>query len=264
MKINDLFESEVDEGFGSALAAGARGLAKGAGAVAGGIAGMGSAAKQGYQAGKAAVGAQPTPPPGTAPAVAPAGTPAPDANVASAATGATAPSTSGSAPAAAGGSAAPVKGTADFGTIQRSIKTLSPKQKTALSTQLSGGKPAASAPGETPAAPDANAAAPAAPEAPAAPTTPAPDQIVKLSSGESYKWLGQQWAEIDPATGQEKGGQMEPASFQKSLTDIALKQQAAPAAPAAGAPPNLKVVNGGQQATAESRDFKSKFLQILI
>lgn len=56
MKINDLFESEVDEGFGSALAAGARGLAKGAGAVAGGIAGMGSAAKQGYQAGRAAVG----------------------------------------------------------------------------------------------------------------------------------------------------------------------------------------------------------------
>ena len=260
MKINDLFESEVDEGFGSALAAGAIGLAKGAGAVAGGIAGMGSAAKQGYQAGKAAVGAPAAP--GTAPAVAPAGTPAPDANVAPAATGATAPTTSGSAPAAAGGSAAPVKGTADFGTIQRSIKTLSPKQKTALSTQLSGGKPAAPAPGETP---DANAAAPAAPEAPAAaPTTPAPDQIVKLSSGESYKWLGQQWAEIDPATGQEKGGQMEPASFQKSLTDIALKQQAAPAAPAAGAPPNLKVVNGGQQATAESRDFKSKFLQILI
>ena len=257
MKINDLFESEVDEGFGSALAAGARGLAKGAGAVAGGIAGMGSAAKQGYQAGKAAVGAQPTPPPGTAPAVTPAGTPAPDANVAPAATGATTPTTAGSAPAATGGSSAPAKGTADFGTIQRSIKTLSPKQKTALSTQLSGGKPAASAPGETP-------AAPAAPEAPAAPTTPAPDQIVKLSSGESYKWLGQQWAEIDPATGQEKGGQMEPASFQKSLTDIALKQQAAPAAPAAGAPPNLKVVNGGQQATAESRDFKSKFLQILI
>jgi hypothetical protein len=232
MKINDLFESELDEGpVGNFLAKGARGLAKGAGAVAGGIAGMGSAAKQGYQAGKAAVGA-----PSTAPA-------APD--TAPATPGATA----GSAPAATGGSAAPAKGTADFGTIQRSIKTLSPKQKTALSSQLSGGKPAA------PAA-DAVAATPAA-----APTAPTPDQVVQLSSGENYKWLGQQWAEIDPSTGQEVGGQMLPAGFQKSLTDLALKQQAAPAA---GTPPNLKVVNGGQQAAAESRDFKSKFLQILI
>ena len=74
MKINDLFESELDEGpVGNFLAKGARGLAKGAGAVAGGIAGMGSAAKQGYQAGRAAVGGnQPTTtPPGTAPAVTP-------------------------------------------------------------------------------------------------------------------------------------------------------------------------------------------------
>ena len=259
MKINDLFESELDEGpVGNFLAKGARGIAKGAGAVAGGIAGMGSAAKQGYQAGKAAVGA-----PSTAPAT-PGATP--DANAAPAAPGG-APTTN-VAPGASSGSpttgGATAKGTADFGTIQRSIKTLSPKQKTALSSQLSGGKPAA------PTAPDATASAPAAPDATAsapaaaAPSGPAPDQVVKLSSGENYKWLGQQWAEVDPATGQEVGGQMLPAGFQKSLTDLALKQQAAPAAPAAAAPPDLKVVNGGQQAAAESRDFKSKFLQILI
>ena len=253
MKINDLFESELDEGpVGNFLAKGARGIAKGAGAVAGGIAGMGSAAKQGYQAGKAAVGAPTTnvaPGASSGAPTAPTTGSAPTTNVApGASSGAPTAPTTGSAPGAT------AKGTADFGTIQRSIKTLSPKQKTALSSQLSGGKPAA------PAAPDATASAPAA----AAPSGPAPDQVVKLSSGENYKWLGQQWAEVDPATGQEVGGQMLPAGFQKSLTDLALKQQAAPAAPAAAAPPDLKVVNGGQQAAAESRDFKSKFLQILI
>ena len=60
MRINEvLTESaiqELNEGpIGQAIGKAAGGLAKGAGAVAGGIAGMGSAAKQGYQAGKAAV-----------------------------------------------------------------------------------------------------------------------------------------------------------------------------------------------------------------
>lgn len=62
MKINDLIaEQQTDEGIGSALAAGARGLAKGAGAAVGGLAGMGSAFKQGYTGGKLAVaGGAPT------------------------------------------------------------------------------------------------------------------------------------------------------------------------------------------------------------
>lgn len=64
MRINEvLTESaiqELNEGpIGQAIGKAAGGLAKGAGAVAGGIAGMGSAAKQGYQAGKAAVSGEP-------------------------------------------------------------------------------------------------------------------------------------------------------------------------------------------------------------
>ena len=56
MNIKELIsEQQTDEGIGSALAAGARGLAKGTGAAIGGLAGMGSAFKQGYTGGKLAV-----------------------------------------------------------------------------------------------------------------------------------------------------------------------------------------------------------------
>lgn len=67
MNIKELIsEQQTDEGLGSALATGARGLAKGTGAAIGGLAGMGSAFKQGYQGGKLAVAG------GTAPQTAPA------------------------------------------------------------------------------------------------------------------------------------------------------------------------------------------------
>ena len=81
MNIKELIsEQQTDEGIGSALATGARGLAKGTGAAIGGLAGMGSAFKQGYQGGKLAVAGGPVPQ--TAPA-----------------TGGTAPATGGTAPA---------------------------------------------------------------------------------------------------------------------------------------------------------------------
>lgn len=84
MNIKELIsEQQTDEGIGSALATGARGLAKGTGAAIGGLAGMGSAFKQGYQGGKLAVAGGPVPQ--TAPATggtAPASTGASTAGVA--------------------------------------------------------------------------------------------------------------------------------------------------------------------------------------
>jgi hypothetical protein len=117
----------------------------------------------------------------------------------------------------------------------------------------------------------------------AAPAGPQPNQIVKLASGENYKWLGQQWVQVDPASGQQVGSFVEP-NIQKSLSKLAVKQTAAPtqtaAAPStqpaapAGAAPNLKVVKGGKKkaapavapaaAVAESRDFRIKYLEMLI
>jgi hypothetical protein len=249
MKINDLYESQeqLDElslgGIGKGLAKGVNAVSKGVGAVAGGAAGAIDAAKQGYQAGKAAVSGQPTPP--TTPTSAPAGTttapetPASDATAPSgnAQAGATAPST---------GATTGTKGTADFGTIQRSIKTLSPNQKKALAGQL------------------ASKAAPEAPATtvPAAPTGPQKGQEVALASGEKYRFAGQQWVEIDPTSGAEVGGAALPSGFQKSLTDIAAKQAAAPAA--TGATPNLKVVDGGKAAVGEGFYYRSKFLNIIL
>jgi len=89
MNIKELIsEQQTDEGLGSALATGARGLAKGTGAAIGGLAGMGSAFKQGYQGGKLAV----------------AGGPAPQ----------TAPATGGTAPASTGASTAGVADPTDI------------------------------------------------------------------------------------------------------------------------------------------------------
>jgi hypothetical protein len=239
MKINDLYETQQDEGIGSALAKGVGAVSKGIGAVAGGARGAIDAAKQGYQTGRAAVSGQApastTPDPATG-AIAPGS--------ASSATGGVA---TGNAPVA--GSTAPTtgaKGTADFGTIQRSIKTLSPNQKKALAGQLAG----KSAP-ETPAT-----------TAPAAPTGPQKGQEVALASGEKYRFAGQQWVEVDPTSGAEVGGAALPSGFQKSLTDIAAKQAATPAA--TDGTPNLRVVDGGKAAVAEGLYYRSKFLNIIL
>lgn len=244
MKIIDLYESQeqLDElslgGIGKGLAKGVNAVSKGVGAVAGGAAGAIDAAKQGYQAGKAAVSGQAPAEKTPASVGTPANATAPAGN---AQAGTTASDT---APAA--GTTAPAKGTADFGTIQRSIKTLSPNQKTALSNQLAG-KSAPTAPATT---------------APAAPTGPQKGQEVALASGEKYRFAGQQWVEIDPTSGAEVGGAALPSGFQKSLTDIAAKQAAAPAA--TGATPNLKVVPGGKAAVAEGFYYRSKFLNIIL
>jgi hypothetical protein len=252
MKINDLYETQQDEGIGSALAKGVGAVSKGIGAVAGGARGAIDAAKQGYQAGRAAVGGQspannttattgntPTTPAVGGNATAPVGN----------ASATTAPATGGNAPAVSG--TAPTtgaKGTADFGTIQRSIKTLSPNQKTALAGQLAGkAAPATTAPATT---------------APAAPTGPQKGQEVALASGEKYRFAGQQWVEIDPTSGAEVGGAALPAGFQKSLTGIAAKQAATPAA--TDGTPNLKVVDGGKAAVAEGFYYRSKFLNIIL
>jgi hypothetical protein len=244
MKINDLYEAQQDEGIGSALAKGVGAVSKGIGAVAGGARGAIDAAKQGYQAGRTAVSGQ-----------APAGT---STNAASTAP---APTTSATAPAATGAPAsagtAPVgnptaKGTADFGTIQRSIKTLSPNQKKALAGQLTGNAPAATA----------QAAPATTPPAEPAPTGPQKGQEVALASGEKYRFAGQQWVEVDPGTGAEVGGAALPAGFQKSLTGIAAKQQAASTTDAGT--PNLRVVDGGKAAVAEGFYYRSKFLNIIL
>ena len=65
MKLSEINsnDSQLDElnlgAVGTAVGNVAGGIAKGVGAVAGGIAGLGSAVKQGYQAGKATVSGQP-------------------------------------------------------------------------------------------------------------------------------------------------------------------------------------------------------------
>jgi hypothetical protein len=239
MKINDLYESQdqLDElslsGIGKGLAKGVNAVSKGVGAVAGGAAGAIDAAKQGYQAGKAAVSGQAPAAGATAPGTAPTNTAAPETPAGNATAPGTAPQTG-------------AKGTADFGTIQRSIKTLSPNQKKALAGQLAG-KAAPEAPATT---------------APAAPTGPQKGQEVALASGEKYRFAGQQWVEIDPASGAEVGGAALPSGFQKSLTDIAAKQAAAPAA--TSATPNLKVVPGGKAAVGEGFYYRSKFLNIIL
>jgi hypothetical protein len=252
MKINDLYETQQDEGIGSALAKGVGAVSKGVGAVAGGARGAIDAAKQGYQAGRAAVSGQ-------APAV-PVSTATNAASTTSApTTGATDPAATG-APASAGNASASTapaggattKGTADFGTIQRSIKTLSPNQKTALASQLAGKTPATTAPA-TPAT-----TAPAT----TAPTGPQKGQEVALASGEKYRFAGQQWVEVDPSTGAEVGGAALPAGFQKSLTGIAAKQQ--PASTTDAGTPNLRVVDGGKAAVAEGFYYRSKFLNIIL
>lgn len=251
MKINQIVEAqaELNEGpIGQAIAKGVGSVAKGVSAVAGGAVGAYDKAKQGFQAGRAAVSGQPAPT--TAATTAPANVQDP------AAPATTAPTT---APAAGQVSTAPAsgaKGTADFGTIQRSIKSLSPNQKTALSNQLAG-KPATTpaAPATTTAPPATNAAA-----APAAPTGPQKGQEVSLGSGEKYRFAGQQWVEIDPTTGAEVGGAALPAGFQKSLTGMAAQQASA----ATDGTPNLKVVDGGKAAVAEGFYWRSKFLNIVL
>jgi hypothetical protein len=252
MKINDLYETQQDEGIGSALAKGVGAVSKGIGAVAGGARGAIDAAKQGYQAGRSAVSGQApastaTNATSTAPTTDPATTVAAPGGV----TGAQASAGNASA-ATAPASGATTKGTADFGTIQRSIKTLSPNQKTALASQLAGKAPATTAP-----------AAPATtPPAATAPTGPQKGQEVALASGEKYRFAGQQWVEVDPSTGAEVGGAALPAGFQKSLTGIAAKQAATPAA--TDGTPNLRVVDGGKAAVAEGYYYRSKFLNIIL
>jgi hypothetical protein len=250
MKINDLYETQQDEGIGSALAKGVGAVSKGIGAVAGGARGAIDAVKQGYQTGRAAVGGQ-----ALASTVTNAASTTPDPTTGGVATGSAPAATggvaTGNAPAttapATGDTTTGAKGTADFGTIQRSIKTLSPNQKKALAGQLAGK-----------AAPEA----PAPTTAPAAPAGPQKGQEVALASGEKYRFAGQQWVEVDPNTGAEVGGAALPAGFQKSLTGIAAKQASAPAA--TDGAPNLRVVDGGKAAVAEGFYYRSKFLNIIL
>jgi hypothetical protein len=247
MKITDLVEEQQDEGIGSAIGKVAGGIGNAVGGAIGGAKAIGSAAKAGYQAGSAR--AQQSILGQTPPAGAQTGGTAPAtvaADPAGAQTGGTAPATGATA-----GNA--TKGTADFGTIQRSIKSLSPNQKKALAGQLAGKAPATPAPG-APAAPVTT------PPAATAPTGPQKGQEVALASGEKYRFLGQQWVEVDPTTGAEVGGAALPAGFQKSLNGIAAKQQAAPAS----GTPDLKVVDGGKAAVAEGFYYRSKFLNIIL
>jgi hypothetical protein len=234
------------------------------GAVAGGARALGTAAKAGYKAGSQ--GAQKSILGQVLPDINLSGQPAaqdpnapqttPAAGSAPAATGGVATGNAPATTAPATGDTAPTtgaKGTADFGTIQRSIKTLSPNQKKALAGQLAG-----KAAPEAPAAPATEPAS----AAPAAPTGPQKGQEVALASGEKYRFAGQQWVEVDPNTGAEVGGAALPAGFQKSLTGIAAKQAAAPAA--TDGAPNLRVVDGGKAAVAEGFYYRSKFLNIIL
>jgi hypothetical protein len=258
MKINDLFvqQAQLDEvslgGIGRGIAKGVGAVSRGVGAVAGGVAGAVDAAAQGFAGGRAAVSGQPTAQ--TTPATnTTSNTPATNATSNTPATPNTTTTSNATAPAGnAPASGTTAKGTADFGTIQRSIKTLSPNQKKALAGQLAGKAPATSAPAAT---------APATPAA-TAPAGPQKGQEVALASGEKYKFMGQQWVEVDPTTGAEVGGAALPAGFQKSLTGIAAKQQAASATDAGT--PNLRVVDGGKAAVAEGLYFRSKFLNAIL
>jgi hypothetical protein len=291
MKINDLFESQeqhLDEGpIGQAIGKGVGAVARGAGAVAGGAVGAWQAAKQGYQAGKATVSGQPAQ--GQTAGAAPAGGGAVQGG-ASAASGSAAPATNqtqaaapvgnAAAPAAPAGNAAVDSGAAPagggqqdqqakvgVGQINKIIPTLRTRDLQSVKKNLDATIAKKQKQPADAAAPAGNTPAADAGQQAAAPSGPQPDQVVKLASGENYKWLGQQWVQVDPASGKQVGSFVEP-NIQKSLTKLAAQQSAASAAPAAGTP-NLKVVPGGKSAApaaavAESRDFRSKFLEMLI
>jgi hypothetical protein len=169
MRIEDILveSKQLDEGplsnkIGSAVGT----VARGVGAVGGGIVGAGQAIAKGYRAGKAAVGSSgdyydtPTPNSGDYGKLSRDGSkiwnnkskswePYDKSTAEPAAAPSNAPQAAGAAPSNAPSNApattpnidrsvsTPVKNVADFGTIQRSIKTLSPRQKAALVAQLS-------------------------------------------------------------------------------------------------------------------------------
>jgi hypothetical protein len=165
MRIEDILveSKQLDEGplsnkIGSAVGT----VARGVGAVGGGIVGAGQAIAKGYRAGKAAVGSSgdyydtPTPNSGDYGKLSRDGSkiwnnkskswePYDKSTAEPAAAPSNAPQAAGAAPSNAPATtpnidrsvSTPVKNVADFGTIQRSIKTLSPRQKAALVAQLS-------------------------------------------------------------------------------------------------------------------------------
>lgn len=102
------------------------------------------------------------------------------------------------------------------------------------------------------------ATAPAQNNAPetTAKTGPTTGQEVSMS-GKTYRFLGQQWAEVNPQTG--KTGRV----AEKGIV-AGLNQLAAQSTPTTGKP-DLRVVQGGQsQQAAENYKFESKFLGMMI
>lgn len=143
MRINELIvEQEIDEGLGQAIGKAWGGLARGAGAVAGGLAGTWDAAKQGYQAGKAAVAGTGTPTPpaasGTAPATgntAQAGG-APAAGQQPAQTTSVAPATGQTAAPAAGETEPAAASSSELDRLKATLGKLNPAQKQELAGEL--------------------------------------------------------------------------------------------------------------------------------
>lgn len=252
MKINDLFteDQNLEEGpIGNAVAAGVRGVSKGIGATVGGIRGAWDAAKQGYQAGRAAVSGvgQSAQTGGTQQAAQTGNTQQSEP----AQTGGVQQTTQQATPAQTGNTqqdpTAQIKaeisrlddaGKQDVMTaIQQSLQQSAQTSQSTQNTQTSAT--------QTPQQTQTSVAA-----------GPQKGQEVNLS-GTTYRWLGAQWAEVNPATG--KAGKVAEKGIVNALNQLANQGQQT------GGTPNLSVMQGGKsQQAAESYKFESKFLGMMI
>lgn len=278
MKISDVLieDQNLDEGpigqaIGKGLGAVARGVGKAAGAAIGGTRALGSALKTGYKAGSA--GAQQSILGQTFPDVNlnPQGNalqqPAAAGTAQQAAPASNVQQTQQAAPASDGQQAAP----AQTGNTQQdptaSIKAeidkldAQGKQEVMQSIQQSLEQPAqdaqASQTAQSTQQVQTNTPQSTQQTQTATATGPQKGQEVTLS-GRNYRFLGQQWAEVNPQTG--KTGRVAEKGIVAGLNKLAA---AGGNQPVSGTP-DLRVVQGGQQQAAESYKFESKFLGMMI
>lgn len=267
MRINELIvEEQIDEGLGAMIGKGVGALAKGVGATVGGAVGAWDAAKQGYQAGKAAVAGR-TNPDDADPTLTrnqPAGTP-PQGQQAAASPG----------PGAAPQQAAPAQqpagvASSELDQLKATLGKLNPNQKKELAGELekSMSAPAPQQPAAGGATPAPGATPPAGGAAPASGGT-AYDPA-KAAADKQAKGQADQQAAIQQMK------QTQQANAQTSQADNALVAavKAAKAKPAfqQTAQDKLTIKQGAAKGIHESKkkkkkvvaEFNSKFLGMKI
>lgn len=246
MKLKEFIvdDEQIDEGpLGQAVAKGAGAAVRGLSAVAGGVRGAWDAAKQGFAAGRAAVAGQPAAKQKTTAAPAQTTTAVPGTSAAEP-TGAAATAIDKTTQAVDQLSQAQANQTM-FAQLQANIDKLDTRGKQSLLKLL---QQSLKTPQQEPEQP-AQTAAPAQTAEPAqteptpaqtepaqtaapAKTGPTPNQEVTMS-GKTYRWLGAQWAEVNPATG--KTGKVAEKGLVNGLNQLAAQAQTAPAQTAAPA-----------------------------